>query len=178
MAPYRLMCIDFILDFKALFGQNLADKLSTEQTLSKRKTTRLAGRQTQSSVTSQACFTMPYPGTKLQEQCPLSCQLWRNQVENKEGPNNTTKPRAYSSNCSSSNIKATLPLTLHIVKDLDQKIQKICYSSQAWLLSGTTEIEVWILRGGMNAHTQLDQHAPVVLDGCLTPVKELIFSKV
>lgn len=45
-ALYRLVCIDFILDFKALFGQNLADKLSTEQILSKRKTTRLAGRQT------------------------------------------------------------------------------------------------------------------------------------
>lgn len=119
---------------------------------------------------------MPYPGTKLQEQCPLSRQLWRNQVENKEGPNNTTKPRAYSSNCSSSNSKPTLPLMLHTY--LDQKILKICYSSQAWLQSGTTELEVWVSRSGMNAHTQLDQHAPVVLDGCLTPVKELIFSKV
>lgn len=35
----------------------------------------------QSCITSKACFTMPYPRTKLQEKRPLSRELWRNRVD-------------------------------------------------------------------------------------------------
>lgn len=62
---------------------------------------------TRSSITPQACFTVPYPGTILQEQRPLSRQLWRNRTE-WWGTGRQHGARADSSHCSSSSGRCSL----------------------------------------------------------------------
>lgn len=72
----RLMPIDLASDIRASFGQEPDGLREGEQ-----RGRQADRRKTWSSSTPQACFTVPYPGTVLQEQRPLSRQLWRKRTE-------------------------------------------------------------------------------------------------